>query len=119
MTQPALFQRLINKQSGKLSLCINELHVGEDVFRNEQDILSVWHQHFSQLATPTQEAYFDKDYNKLTEIDIREIRTLCQKVNDPESPTCMSEKEVPSAIKSLNKGKSPDIYNICAEHLSL
>ena len=114
----ALFHKLINKQRGKLSSCINELHVGEDVFRNEQDILSGWHQHFAQLATPAEETSFDKDYNKLTEMEIREIRTLCRNVNDPESPTCISEKEVSSAIKSLNKGKSPDIYNICAEHLT-
>ena len=50
-------------------------------------------------------------------MEIREIRTHCRNVNDPESPTCISEKEVSSAIKSLNKGTSPDIYNICAEHL--
>ena len=114
----ALFHKLINKQRGKLSSCINELHVGEDDFRNEQDILPGWNQHFSQLATPAEETCFDKDYNKLTEMEIREIRTLCRNVNDPESPTCISEKEVSSAIKSLNKGKSPDIYNICAEHLT-
>ena len=50
----ALFHKLINKQRGKLSSCIIELHVGEDVFRNEQDILSGWHQHFAQLATQRQ-----------------------------------------------------------------
>ena len=51
-------------------------------------------------------------------MEIREIRILCRKANDPGSSTYISEKEVSSAIRSLNKGKSPDIYNICAEHLS-
>ena len=63
----ALFHRLVNKQRGRLSSFINELHVREDVYRNEQDILSgCWHHHFKHLATPTNETFFDIDYRKLT-----------------------------------------------------
>ena len=108
----------MNKQRGRLSSFINELHVGEDILRGNKDILTGWHQHFNQLATPTQETDFDTDYEKLTEMEIREIRILCQKMNGPESRSNISQNEVLSAIKSLNKGKSPDVYNICAEHLS-
>ena len=107
----------MNKQRGKLSSFINELHVGEDVLRGNKDILTGWHQHFNQLATPTQETDFDTYYKKLTEMEIREIRILCQKIN-AESHSNISQNEVLFAIKSLNKGKSPDVYNICAEHLS-
>ena len=39
-------------------------------------------------------------------------------MNGPESHSNISQNEVLSAIRSLNKGKSPDVYNICAEHLS-
>ena len=114
----ALFHKLINKQRGKLSSCINELHVGKDIFRGEQDILAGWHQHFGQLATPTQEACFDADYRKLFEMELREIRSICRKVNDSDMSNSITEDEVSKAIKSLNKGKSPDVYNICAEHLA-
>ena len=51
-------------------------------------------------------------------MEIPEIRILCQKMNGPESHSNISQNKVLSAIKSLNKGKSPDVYNICAEHLS-
>ena len=112
----ALFHRLVNKQRGRLSSFINDLHVGEDIYRNEQDILSDWHHHFEQLVTPTSETCFDINYRTLTEMELREIRTLYRNSNDSESP--ISKKEVLSAIKSLNKGKSADIYAICAEHLS-
>ena len=47
-----LFHKLINKQRGKLVNCVNELHVGDKTFRTEGEILSGWHQHFRQLATP-------------------------------------------------------------------
>ena len=60
----ALFHKLVNKQRGKLSSFINELHVGGDVLRGNKDILTGWHQHFNQLATPTQETDFDTDYKK-------------------------------------------------------
>ena len=108
----ALFHRLVNKQRGRLSLFINELHVGKDAYRNEQDMLSGWHQHFEQLVPPTNETCFDI----LTEMEFREIRTLYWNSSASESP--ISKKEVLSAVKSLNKGKSADIYNISAEHLS-
>lgn len=112
----ALFHRLVNKQRGRLSSFVNELHVGEDVYRSQDDILSGWRQHFKQLATPTNESCFDTDHRRLTEMELREIKALCQNPNDSELP--ISEEEVLSAIKSLNKGKSADIYNISAEHLA-
>ena len=82
----ALFHRLVNKQRGRLSSFINELHAGEDIYRNEQYILSGCHQHFEQLATLTNETCFDIDYRTLTGMELREIRTLYRNSNDFESP---------------------------------
>ena len=39
-------------------------------------------------------------------------------MNGPESQSSISENEVSSAIRSLNKGKSQYVYNICAQYLS-
>lgn len=46
----ALFHRLIMKQRGKLGACVNELHVGNEIYKTESEILSGWHRHFGQLA---------------------------------------------------------------------
>ena len=62
-----LFHKLINRQRGRASTCVNKLHVGEETFRTENEILiSGWHQHFKQLATP-------KDKPKYTTVNIRNL----------------------------------------------
>ena len=48
-------------------------------------------------------------------MEFREIIDLCQHSNVQENP--FSEKEIQTAIKALNKGRSADIYNVSAEHL--
>ena len=111
----ALFHKLVNKQRDRLSSYINELHVGNSTYRSEQDILSGWHQHFKTLATPSDESYFDSKYKELVNMELQEIRSICQDSCTDLNP--ITEKEVLVAIKSLNKGKSADIYNVCAEHL--
>ena len=73
-----LFHRLVNKQRGKLSACVDELHVGDDVFRTEQNILIGWQQHFKTLASPITESSFDSGYTNMTEMEFREIINLCQ-----------------------------------------
>lgn len=110
-----LFYKLINKQRGKLSSCINELHVGEHVHKTEADILKDWRQHFEQLATPFNDPKFDKDYEKLVTLELNEIVDLCS--GPPEEDEWITEKEVVGAIKPLNKGKSPDMYSVTAGHL--
>ena len=111
----ALFHRLVNKQRGKLSACVSELRVGDEVFRTEQDILIGWQQHFKTLASPITEPSFDNSYKNLTEMEFREIIDLCQNSSIQENP--FSEKEIQTTIRALNKGKSVDIYIVSAEHL--
>ncbi|MCG8032572.1 MAG: reverse transcriptase family protein, partial [Candidatus Thiodiazotropha taylori] len=111
----ALFHKLINRQRGKLSNCINELHVNDRVYKTDADILNGWRQHFEQLASPCFDDRFDKDYEKLVALELNEIIDLCDR--DPLEYEWITQKEVSSAIKSLNKGKSPDLYNVTAEHL--
>ncbi|MCG8045488.1 MAG: reverse transcriptase family protein, partial [Candidatus Thiodiazotropha endolucinida] len=110
-----LFHKLNNRQRGKLSNCINELHVNDRVYKTDADILNGWRQHFEQLASPCFDDRFDKDYEKLVALELNEIIDLCDR--DPLEYEWITQKEVSSAIKSLNKGKSPDLYNVTAEHL--
>ena len=65
----ALFHKLVNKQRGKLSSCVNELHVGDQVYKTDADIITGWWQHFEQLATPSHDPRFDKDYEKMVALD--------------------------------------------------
>ena len=109
------FHRLINKQMGKLKGCINELHVGDQVLKSETEILFVWRQHFEKLTSPTQDPKFDQDYENLVNLEINEIIGLCK---DSEAEIqWIIENEVLAAVKSLNKGKAPDVYSVTAEHL--
>ena len=45
-------------------------------------------------------------------LELNEIIGLCDKA--PEEDEWITQKEVSDAIKSLNKGKSPDLYNVTA-----
>ena len=76
----------VNKQRGRLSSCVNELHVGDSVCRSTQDILSGLHQHFKGLATPADEKSFDSDYMELVEMALRGIRTICRNSSNRKSP---------------------------------
>ena len=72
-----------------------------------------WHQHFERLATPQDSPNFDQKYQKLVDLEFNEIVDICQ-YNNNFIP--ITSQEVTKAIKSLNTGKSCDIFNIKAEH---
>lgn len=57
----ALFHRLIMKQRGKLGACVNELHVENEIYKTESEILSGWHRHFGQLAEKKKIYYLTKN----------------------------------------------------------
>ena len=111
----ALFHRIINKQRGKLKGCINELHVGDQVFESEDDISSSWRQHFEKLATPALGRKFDQDHEKLVNLELNEIAGLCNSSDN--IIQSITEDEVLAAVKSLNKGKAQDRFSVTAEHL--
>ena len=108
-----LFYKLINRQRGKLSNCVNELHVGGETFKTDSEILFGWQQHFSQLATPKDSPMYDSEYKKLVDLEFNEIIDICKSENTFTPVTC---EETLRAIKSLNTGKSADIFNIQSEH---
>jgi hypothetical protein len=44
-----LFHKLIRQQRGKLNRIIDELHVGDSVFKTDTEILIGWKNHFAEL----------------------------------------------------------------------
>ena len=84
-------------------------HEGEDA------LITVWSEHFSTLATPSVNTMYDEMYSKSTS----EVVTLIEdaRARKPPIDISISPSEISKAIKSLNSGKSADIYGITAEHL--
>ena len=70
-----LFHKLIRQQRGKLNRVIDELHVGDSVFKTDTEILIGWKNHFANLAKESDRMDFDHDY--LDTVDT-EYKTLSQ-----------------------------------------
>ena len=111
----ALFHKLIKKQRGQLGACVNELHVGSQVFKTDTEILQGWHKHFGQLAEKSENTLFDTEYTAQITNELFEIIDLCKKDNKIVPP--ITEAEIKDALKSLNTGKAADIFGVTAEHL--
>ena len=113
----ALFFRLINKHRSKPGVHLNELHVGDSIFKSEEEILEGWKKHFGELAKESSNPLFDDKYRDFVEQEILEIIDICQSNSDRYD--VVTETEVAEAMGSLNKGKAPDIYGMTTEHLVL
>ena len=110
----ALFHRLIKKQRGSCSKFIDELHVGKETF-SQDNIISGWYTHFKKLATKTENPDYDLKYLKQVEEEVEVIFSIC--TNTTEEVKLISDKEIHDALKSLNRGKAPDVYGVNVEHL--
>ena len=56
------FHKLIRQQRGKLDRFIDELHVGDSVFKTDTEILIGWKSHFANLAKESDRMDFDHSY---------------------------------------------------------
>lgn len=108
-----LFHKLIRKQRGKLSGCINELYVSDNVYKGE-NVLEGWFEHFKRLSTESDDPSFDQDYHRLVLQEVTEIEDICQAQGQLSQP--VNVEEVKRAIKQLNRGKAADAMGITAEH---
>lgn len=109
-----LFHRLIRKQRSQNQKFLDDLKVGQQIFCQE-DIINGWYQHFKNLATKKDNDCFDLKFLKLVEKEVSVIYDLCLDSKYEVKP--VTEKEISDAVKSLNRGKAPDIYGIAAEHV--
>lgn len=110
----SLFYKLLAKKKGKLRNYISELNVDGEIFRTDTEILDGWHKHFSNLATPEFNEGFDSEYMEMVKQDIKQIIDLCK--NQKRQDFSVIREDIVKAIASLNRGKSPDIYGLTAEH---
>ena len=109
-----MFHKLINKHKGRLAGCISELNVDGEVFKTEESILEGWHKHFSNLATANTYEHSDVEYAELIRRDISEIIEVCNE--SLEDGSKVTKSDVYEIICDLNRGKSPDVYGLTAEH---
>ena len=110
-----LFHKLVRNQRGKSRAVIPQLEVHGEVHRGDNAIRNAWKTHFEALATPTNSDKLDSVYQNIVDYDVDVIKDLFE--NGRESISDTTIDEVTEAVKSLNKGKAPDIYSITAEHI--
>ncbi|CAC5425416.1 unnamed protein product [Mytilus coruscus] len=73
----------------------------------------LWHNHFKTLAEPIQNSTYDSKHQKLCDVDYQAIKYLCNQA----SPRIVTKSELLEAIKSINTGKSEDIFGLSIEHI--
>ncbi|CAG2203494.1 unnamed protein product [Mytilus edulis] len=91
-----------------------DLHVGDICMSGEQNVMEGFKQHFRNYETPEESTVLEnRQYHQEVEY---EIGLITEMVNDKNIPPATLE-ELQKAIKSINKGKSADIYGITVEHI--
>ena len=108
----ALFHKLINKQRGRLSNCIDELHVGDSVYKTDSGILNGWFEHFRALVAS--EDCITQNYHKLVQQEFPEIKDVCKW--DLENFDPITRDELEKAVSKLNHGKAAYVMGITVEH---
>ena len=107
-----LFHKLIRQQRGKLNRAIDELHVGDSVFKTDTEIQIGWKNHFANLAKESDRMDFDHSYLDTVDIEYKHIIKICHHDFIHET---VSKEELDKAVDKLNRGKSSDIYGVTAE----
>ena len=72
-----LFHKLINKQRGRLSNCIDEFHVGDSVYKTDSGILNGWFEHFRALVA-NEDSACTQNYHKLVQQEFPQIKDICK-----------------------------------------
>ena len=108
-----LFHLLVRKNRTRGNF-IMDLHVGEEHYIGEENILAGFKRHFQKLSS-SEETNNQEDAHYHRHIEY-EIQIITEIVKDKNIPAATSQ-ELKDAIKSINKGKSPDIYDITIEHI--
>ena len=95
-------------------LIISELDVNGATFKGKE-VIAGWKTHFQNLATPTDNINYDIHYMGHVQQDVDVIKDICD--SSTETLQAATSEELEKAIRSLNTGKSPDIYGVTAEHI--
>jgi hypothetical protein len=107
-----LFHKLVRNNRKKGHNLIDDLYVNGETYSGKQNVLQGFTEHFRQLATNNQNN--ESEYHRKIE---QEIQLINQLVKNKAIPTA-TIFELEKSIKSINTGKSADIYNITIEHIN-
>ncbi|MEW8544512.1 MAG: reverse transcriptase domain-containing protein, partial [Candidatus Thiodiazotropha sp.] len=109
-----LFHSLIRRQRQKGNDLITDLHVGDQFYKGEENVIDGFQEHFQHLAKSTTNPKFDATFDELIQYEFAQIVEL---VKDREIPVVTME-ELKRSINSINKGKATDIYGLMIEHVA-
>ena len=107
-----LFHRLVNSRRKKGRCFINDLHVGDELYSEDQ-LTQGFEKHFSTLAQESVHELYDEDYHSQVRFEVMHMVDLAS----TRPVVSVTEIELKNAIDSINTGKSPDIYNITIENI--
>ena len=107
------FHKLVKKNRGSNSVAISDLNVQNKCYSGEENVIDGFKYHFESLATMKDDPDYDIEFNNLVDYDYDIISELTPLKKIPG----VSHEEFENAIKSLNKGKSPDIYGLTIENI--
>ena len=106
-----LFHILVRNNRKKGHNLIDDLYVNGETYSGKENVLQGFTEHFRQLATNNQNN--ESEYHRKIE---QEIQLINQLVKNKAIPVA-TISELENSIKSINTGKSADIYNITIEHI--
>ena len=107
------FQKLVKQNRGSSSSNSNDLNVNEQCFSGEEDVINGFKSHFESLATIKEHPDYDKEFKSLTDYDYDLIYELTFLNEVP----AVTHEEFTKAVKSMDKGKSADIYGLTIENI--
>ena len=107
------FHKLVKQNRGSNSTTINDLYVNEQCFSGEENVIDGFKSHFESLATIKEDPEYDKEFKSLTDYDYDLIYELTSLNEVP----AVTHEEFTKAVKSMNKGKSSNIYGLTIENI--
>lgn len=107
-----LFFKLVKKHRKTNNCFIEDLYVGNNLYQGE-NVINGWHQHFKAIAEPEENPSYNQEHLDLCEMDYDSIKLMCKQVPSRN----VTKEEISEAIKSLNRGKSEDIFGLSVENI--
>ncbi|CAG2195798.1 unnamed protein product [Mytilus edulis] len=109
-----MFYQIIKKsQRGKLSRFIDQLHVDDNTYHND-NIIEGWRSHFHKLAKKEPNQNYDTKYLDIFEKEAKIIIDICK---DRFKHNPITEEEISKAVSCLNRNKAADYFGVNAENI--
>ena len=110
------FWKVVKKCRNPSTSCVTAIKNDNDKAVYESDeILQAWHEHFSRLCMPADDASFDAGHYELVSERVRVLNK--QSDGDQFTDLPFTFEEVQTAIKKLHLRKASGFDNISAEHI--